>query len=187
MSGFIFDAKAARAAIAARGPNVVAVAVSAVVAVEGGAMARKPQEPHGKPFRTAIAQPQEPQQPQGASIPTGAAPADEIEERVALAADCVPTVYLDAWARLQCQRPLTVLEDDWRRAMNDAGLFLDEWGREAAKWRWTADELFDVPRDGRPGDSFGSFKASESKLSARNMRGRDGGRTFDRLAIKGGE
>ena|ERR1700730_2162397 len=118
MSGFIFDAKAARAAIAARGPNVAAAAVSAVVAVEGGVMARKPQEPqqpHGKPFRTAIAQPQEPQQPQGASIPTGAVPADEIEERVALAADCIPTVYLDAWARLQYQRPLTVLEDDWRR------------------------------------------------------------------------
>ncbi len=143
MSGFIFDAKAARAAIAARGPNVAA---AAVVAVEGGAMARKPQETHGKPFRTAIAQPQEPQQPQGASIPTGAAPADEIEERVALAADCVPMVYLDAWARLQCQRPLTVLEDDWRRAVNDAGLFLDEWGREAAEWRWTAGELFDFPR-----------------------------------------
>jgi hypothetical protein len=105
----------------------------------------------GKPFRTAIAQPQEPQQPQGASIPTGAAPADEIEERAAWAADRLPAVYLDAWARLQCQRPLTVLEDVWRRAVNDAGLFLDEWGREAAEWRWTAGELFDVLRDGRPG------------------------------------
>lgn len=88
MSGFVFDAKAARAAIAARGPNVAAAAVSAVVAVEGGAIARKSQEPHGKPFRTAIAQPQEPQQPQGASIPTGAAPADEIEERVVGQFDC---------------------------------------------------------------------------------------------------
>jgi hypothetical protein len=53
MSGFIFDAKAARAAIAAREPNVAAASVSAVVAVEGRARARKPQEPHGKPFRTA--------------------------------------------------------------------------------------------------------------------------------------
>jgi hypothetical protein len=124
MSGFIFDAKAARAAIAARGPNVAAAAVSAVVAVEGGAMARKPQEPqepHGKPFRTAIAQPQEPQQPQGASIPTRAAPADEIEERAALAADCVPTVYLDAWARLQCQMPMRVSDAEWRQAIHDAG------------------------------------------------------------------
>jgi hypothetical protein len=64
--------------------------------LKGGATARKPQEPHGKPFRTAIAQPQEPQQPQGASIPAGAVSADEIEERVALAAGGVP----EPWARL---------------------------------------------------------------------------------------
>ena len=31
-----------------------------------------------------------------------------IEERAALAADRVPACYLDAWARLQCQRPLSV-------------------------------------------------------------------------------
>jgi hypothetical protein len=184
MSGFIFDAKAARAAIAAREPNVAAAAVSAVVAVGGGTMARKPQEPqqpHGKPFRTAIAQLQEPQQPQGASDPTGAAPADEIEERVALAADCVPTVYLDAWARLQCQRPLTVLEHDWRHAVNDAGLFLDEWGREAAEWRWSAGELFDVPRDGKPGGLVW-FLGGESvqAIGPRRMVTQDG-RVFNRF------
>jgi hypothetical protein len=87
MSGFIFDAKAARAAIAAREPNVAAAAVSAV---EGGAMARKPQElqePHGKPFRTAIANPRTATTAR-ASIPTGAAPADEIEERIVGQFDC---------------------------------------------------------------------------------------------------
>ena len=31
-----------------------------------------------------------------------------IEERAALAADRVPACYLDAWARLQCRRPLSV-------------------------------------------------------------------------------
>src|ERR1700730_13027910 len=107
MSGFVFDAKAARAAIATRGSNAVA---AAVVAAEGGATARKPQEPHGKPFRTAIAQPQ---QPQGASIPAGAVSADEIEERVALAAGGAPQPYLDAWARLQCQRPMRVADAPW--------------------------------------------------------------------------
>jgi hypothetical protein len=122
MSGFIFDAKAARAAIAAREPNVAAAAVSAVVAVEGGAMARKPQEPQeplGKPLRTAIAQPQEPQQPQGASIPTGAAPADEIEERKAMAAGSVPEAYLDGWTRLQRQKPPAVSDVERRQAIDD--------------------------------------------------------------------
>ncbi len=30
---------------------------------------------------------------------------DAIEERAALADDCVPARYLDAWARLECQKP----------------------------------------------------------------------------------
>ena len=34
--------------------------------------------------------------------------ADAIEERAGLAADRVPACYLDAWARLQCQRALSV-------------------------------------------------------------------------------
>jgi hypothetical protein len=76
---------------------------------------------------------------------------DAIEERAALAADCVPACYLDAWGRLQCQRPLSVADAEWRLAINDAGLFLDDRGLEAAATRWTAAELFDVPRDGRPG------------------------------------
>ena len=77
--------------------------------------------------------------------------ADAIEERAALAADCVPACYLYAWARFQCQRPFSVDPDAWQRAINDAGLFLDGWGAEAAASGWTAAALFDVPRDGRPG------------------------------------
>ena len=52
----------------------------------------------------------------------------EVEERAALAADSVPTNYLDAWARLQCQRPPSIAESDWQRAIDDAGRFLDAWG-----------------------------------------------------------
>jgi hypothetical protein len=33
---------------------------------------------------------------------------DAIEERTAFAADSAPASYLDAWARLQCQRPVSV-------------------------------------------------------------------------------
>jgi hypothetical protein len=47
-----------------------------------------------------------------------------------MAADSVPDVYLDAWARLQCQRP-RVPDDEWQLAINDADGFLDAWGRLA--------------------------------------------------------
>jgi len=81
-----------------------------------------------------------------------------IEERVALAADRVPTFYLDAWARLQSQRQL--------RPLANFSTFRAMAGR---------------------GDSFGSSKASESKVSARNMCGPMADETFDRLAMKGSE
>jgi hypothetical protein len=66
---------------------------------------------------------------------------------------------------------MRISDAEWRQAIDDAGRFLDQWGSLAIELGWAAGELFDVPRDGRPGDSFGSSKASESKLSARNMRG----------------
>ena len=94
----------------------------------------------------------------------------ELEERKAMAMGGVPEPYLDAWARLQFQKPMRVSDAEWRQAIDDAGRFLDQWG-SVVEFGWTAGDLFDVPRDGRPGDSFGSSKASESKLSARNMRG----------------
>ena len=76
---------------------------------------------------------------------------DGIEERAGLAADRVPARYLDTWARLQCQLPSYAPVDTWQRAIEDGGRFLDLWGTDAAAMRWTAGELFDVPRDGRPG------------------------------------
>jgi len=70
--------------------------------------------------------------------------ADAIAERAALAADCVPAVYLDAWARMNCQKPFNVSDDEWRRALDDGGRFLDAWGCDAAEMGWTPGELFDV-------------------------------------------
>jgi hypothetical protein len=67
-----------------------------------------------------------------------------IEERAGLAADTVPDVYLDAWARLNCQNPASASDAEWRLALNDAGLFLDGWGADAAALGWTPDQLFDV-------------------------------------------
>jgi hypothetical protein len=76
---------------------------------------------------------------------------DAIEERAGLAADRVPPAYLDAWARLNHQKPSSVSEAEWRLALDDGGRFLGACGADAAAMRWTAGELFDVPRDGRPG------------------------------------
>ena len=66
-----------------------------------------------------------------------------IEERAGLAADSVPAVYLDAWAQLNCQKPLCASEADWRRALDGGGRFLDQLGNKAAETGWTPGELFD--------------------------------------------
>ncbi len=78
---------------------------------------------------------------------TGAA----LEERKAMAMGGVPEPYLDAWARLQVQKPEGVSDAVWRQAIDDAGRFLDQWGSLAIELGWTAGELFDVPRDGNSG------------------------------------
>ena len=57
---------------------------------------------------------------------------------------------MDAWARLN-QKDRERVRNEWRLALDDGGLFLDAWGSDAATMRWTAGELFDVPREGRPG------------------------------------
>jgi hypothetical protein len=75
----------------------------------------------------------------------------EIEERKGMAADSVPESYLDAWARLQCQKPMRVSDAQWRQAINDAGRFLDQWGKLADSFGWSPGDLFDVPRDGAMG------------------------------------
>jgi hypothetical protein len=69
---------------------------------------------------------------------------DAIEERAGLSADRVPPAYLEAWARLNCQKPVSVSEGEWRLALDDGGQLLDAWGNEAAEMGWTAGEFFDV-------------------------------------------
>jgi len=65
-------------------------------------------------------------------------------EHAGMAADSVPEVYLNAWARLNCSRPANVTEADWRRALDDGGRFLDAWGSMAAEWQWSVADIFDV-------------------------------------------
>ena len=119
----------------------------------------------------------------GVSSPVTAPLADDldaIEERAALAADCVPTRYLNAWARLQCQRPFSVDPDAWRRAINDGGLFLDAWGVDAAKMGWTAAELFDVPSDGRRAGLVWQLKGKRGCALGEDRARLIDGRTFQR-------
>jgi hypothetical protein len=105
----------------------------------------------------------------------------EIEERAALAAGSVPPLYLDAWARLQCQQPSPVSQERWRTTINDGGLFLDAWGEQAAELGWTAGELFDVPHDGERGGLIW-FMQGERIAGLHAQRAlTDGGRTFGRL------
>lgn len=86
---------------------------------------------------------------------TESAPASDpaaLDERLAMAMEGgVHEVYADAWARLQIQRPVETEEATWRRAIDDAGVFLDQWGELAAQFGWTAGEIFDVPRNGQAG------------------------------------
>jgi hypothetical protein len=109
--------------------------------------------------------------------------ADEsaIEERAGLAADRVSHAYLDAWARLNHQRPFGVSEFEWRLALDDGGQFLDAWGAAAATMRWTPGELFDVPRDGRPGGLVWQLKGERV-----DALGEDRARLADGRTIKRG-
>lgn len=77
---------------------------------------------------------------------------DGFTERLAVAAEGgVPKLFADAFARLQLQRPAGIDDATWRRALDDAGRFLDAWGEMAKAFAWTPGDLFDVPRDGRGG------------------------------------
>jgi hypothetical protein len=54
----------------------------------------------------------------------------------------VPAIYAGPFAALQLACPGRVPEQRWRQAINDAGRFLDQWGREAERFGWQIEELF---------------------------------------------
>lgn len=106
---------------------------------------------------------------------------DEIEERVALAADSVPSCYLDAWAQLNHQKPASVSEAKSSLALDDGGHFLDAWGADAATMRWTAGELFDVPRGGLAGGLVWQLKGERVRALGEERARLTDGRTIKRL------
>jgi hypothetical protein len=113
---------------------------------------------------------------------TLAAEADAIEERAAIISETCPAPYADTFARLNHQRPITVSDAQWSRALDDAGRFLDDWGAEAAATQWSAGELFDIPREGKPGGIVWQLKGERvDALGADHVRLSDG-----RVIARGG-
>ena len=108
-----------------------------------------------------------------------------IEERASLAAERVPGCYLGAWARLQCQRPSNATEEAWRRAIQDAGRFLDAWGADAETMQWTPGELVDAPRNGRPGGLVWQLKGELVQALGEHRARLASGRTIVRSEIRG--
>lgn len=54
----------------------------------------------------------------------------------------IPPVYSHAFARLQIVRPPGLDDMRWGQMIDDAAVFLDVFGREAERLRWTSDNLF---------------------------------------------
>jgi hypothetical protein len=84
-------------------------------------------------------------QPRGIN---SAADMDEAErEAIAIELGGAPEIYASEFARLQARPPAEVPRDRWHQFINDAGLFLDRWGRQAEAFGWRADELFGLHPD----------------------------------------
>jgi hypothetical protein len=68
----------------------------------------------------------------------------DLAEREAIAIEMggVPEAYAKAFAAIQAYPPANVPQERWRQFINDAGIFLDRWGQEAARHCWRSDELF---------------------------------------------
>jgi len=75
---------------------------------------------------------------------------DNIEERAAIVEydACIPRVWAEGFARLQhSDRPKGMDAKGWEQLIEDSGLFLDRWGKEAHQLGWSAADLFGVRVD----------------------------------------
>jgi hypothetical protein len=73
---------------------------------------------------------------------------DEAErEAIAIELGGIPTIYAPEFARLQAHPPAEVPRGRWDQFVNDAGLFFDQWGKQAEALGWRADELFGLHPD----------------------------------------
>jgi len=99
-----------------------------------GEICKDPRERHRQPVAAHVA------------IRSGASPLAEIDqvEREAIAIELggVPEAYASAFAQLQAHAPPEVPLERWHQFINDAGIFLDQWGRDAERLGWSVDDLF---------------------------------------------
>ncbi|WP_262299648.1 hypothetical protein [Microvirga sesbaniae] len=86
----------------------------------------------------------------------------------------VPPVFSLAFAAFQTGCPSDRAAEEWRRAIDDAGRFLDSHGQQAASLRWQSNDLF-----GAEGLAWAMRGAAVSMLSMSGARLSDG-RLFER-------
>jgi hypothetical protein len=73
---------------------------------------------------------------------------DILAERAAIvAANGIPDAWAETFAKLDAMpRPVSIRPDRWRQIVDDAGRFLDAWGRQAAAMGWCPVEAFHPTR-----------------------------------------
>jgi hypothetical protein len=103
------------------------------------------------------------------------AEADAIEERAAIISETCPAPFF-----LNHQKPMTVSDAQWSRALDDAGRFLDDWVADAAAMKWSAGELFEVARGGRPGGLVWQLRGQKVGALGEDHARLSDGRTIDR-------
>ena len=59
----------------------------------------------------------------------------------------MPALYAAEFARPQAQPPAEVPRERWDQFINDAGLFFDQWGKQAEALGWRAEDLFGLHPD----------------------------------------
>jgi hypothetical protein len=68
---------------------------------------------------------------------------DEAErEAIAIELGEAPLVYARALAAIQAHPPADVPSERWQTFIDDAALFLDQWGKQAQRLGWTVEDLF---------------------------------------------
>src|SRR4051794_39554219 len=77
-----------------------------------------------------------------ATLATPATGSDGDDQAAMAVTGGVPAAYATAFAAMQMGCPSGVPEPRWRQAVNDAALFLKQWGEMAERLGWTADNLF---------------------------------------------
>lgn len=103
-----------------------------------------------------------------------------VEERAAMAQHCggIPAQYAGVFGQLQVAPPAGCDSGRWRQAIDDAGRFLDGWGREAERLGWSAAEIIGPPQSSLAwalsGQHVVSLTASAATCSD--------GRVFDRAS-----